>query len=102
MKTTPTWKWFAAGVLALGLNGWYQTGGAQWAHIAIGQLARRSRVVMGVAKSTAHRFLGEARRLADLPADLPADLNYLRQPRMVVNRGCKQSSRPQSSPQLSP
>jgi hypothetical protein len=32
MKTTQAWGWLAAGVLALGLNGFYQDGGAAWAH----------------------------------------------------------------------
>jgi len=32
MKTTQGWGWLAAGVLALGLNGFYQDGGAAWAH----------------------------------------------------------------------
>ncbi len=32
MKTTQGWGWLAAGVLALGLNGIYQDGGAAWAH----------------------------------------------------------------------
>jgi hypothetical protein len=97
MKTIPAWRWLAAGVLALGLNGWYQTGGAQWAHIAIGQVTHSTETVLDLAKSRAHRFLGGARRLGDLPADL----TYLRQPRMAIDRSCKQSSRPQSSPQPS-
>jgi hypothetical protein len=46
MKTTQAWAWLAAGVLALGLNGFYQDGGAAWAH----------RVVDGVVAQVADRF----------------------------------------------
>jgi hypothetical protein len=85
MKTTAAWKWLAAGVLALGLNGWYQTGGAHWAHVAMGQVEHRTEAALDLARSRAHRFLGEARRLGGLPANL----NDLRQPRMAVDRSCK-------------
>ena len=37
MKNTYAWGWLAAGVLALGLNGIYQDGGAAWAHRALDQ-----------------------------------------------------------------
>lgn len=97
MKTTAAWKWLAAGVLALGLNCWYHAGGAQWAHVAIGNIATRTEAVLDVAKSRAHRLLGEAHRLGGLPIIL----SDLRQPRSAVDRVCKQSSRPQSSPQSS-
>ena len=46
MKTTQGWGWLAAGVLALGLNGFYQDGGLARAHrvfdAAIGHAADRS------------------------------------------------------------
>jgi len=45
MKTTQAWGWLAAGVLALGLNGFYQDGGAPWAH----------RIVDGAAEQVASR-----------------------------------------------
>src|SRR5271170_250460 len=32
MKTTQGWGWLTAGVLALGLNGFYHDGGVAWAH----------------------------------------------------------------------
>jgi hypothetical protein len=52
MKTTQGWGWLAAGVLALGLNGFYHDGGAVWAH----------RVVDGVAE----RFSGQSGALVNL------------------------------------
>ena len=57
MKTTQAWAWLAAGVLALGLNGFYQDGGAAWAHRivdgAIEQVASRSGTLVDLA-SAAH------------------------------------------------
>ncbi len=38
MKNTQAWGWLAAGVLALGLNGIYQDGGAAWARRAVSQV----------------------------------------------------------------
>lgn len=98
MKTTSAWRWLAAGVLALGLNGWYHNGGAPWAHVAIGQLARHTETVVFLAKSEAHRFFAEAHRVGAWPLDL----SNVPQPKSALGRGCKQSSHPQSSPQPSP
>jgi hypothetical protein len=42
MKTTQAWGWLTAGVLALGVNGFYQDGGAAWAHRIADQVAHRS------------------------------------------------------------
>jgi hypothetical protein len=41
MKNAQAWGWLAAGVLALGLNGIYQDGGAAWAHRAVTQVMAR-------------------------------------------------------------
>jgi hypothetical protein len=41
MKTTQGWGWLLAGVLALGGNGFYQDGGAAWAHRAVDGVAAR-------------------------------------------------------------
>lgn len=53
MKTTQAWGWLAAGVLALGLNGIYQDGGAAWAHRVLngtmGRFAARSGAVLALA-----------------------------------------------------
>jgi hypothetical protein len=55
MKTTQAWAWLAAGVLALGLNGFYQDGGAAWAHRivdgAIEQVADRSGALLELASA---------------------------------------------------
>ena len=45
MKTTQAWAWLTAGVLALGLNGFYHDGGAVWAHRIADQLAEKSEAV---------------------------------------------------------
>jgi hypothetical protein len=41
MKTTQGWGWLAAGVLALGLNGFYQDGGLASAHRMVDGVAER-------------------------------------------------------------
>ncbi len=41
MKTNQAWGWLAAGVMALGLNGFYQDGGAAWAHRAVSSVVDR-------------------------------------------------------------
>jgi hypothetical protein len=51
------WYWLAAGVMALGLNGVYHDGGAEWAH----RLVNRSAVVVALASGHAERFLASAR-----------------------------------------
>jgi hypothetical protein len=55
MKTAQGWGWLAAGVLALGLNGVYQDGGAAWVH----------RVVDCVVE----RVAGQTRAVADLASE---------------------------------
>ena len=52
MKTTRGWGWLAAGVLALGLNGFYQDGGAAWAHRVADEVADRSGALVDVASGT--------------------------------------------------
>lgn len=57
MKTRQAWVWLAAGVLALGLNGFYLDGGAAWAHRimdgAFERVAARSRVFGDFASARA-------------------------------------------------
>jgi hypothetical protein len=48
MKTTQGWGWLTAGVLALGLNGFYHDGGAAWAHRLADQIGERSVVLASV------------------------------------------------------
>jgi hypothetical protein len=60
MKTTQAWAWLAAGVLALGLNGFYQDGGAQWAHQIVDRVASRSGMVLALASGRADLFLSKA------------------------------------------
>jgi hypothetical protein len=68
MKTKQAWGWLAAGVLALGLNGFYQDGGAVWAHRAVDQIiagmSDRTEGVLALATGHADRFMATAERVA--------------------------------------
>lgn len=57
MKDTQAWGWLAAGVLALGLNGFYHDGGAQWAHRVLSSAAYRSEAVVALASGRVEHFL---------------------------------------------
>ncbi len=60
MKSTQGWVWLTAGVLALGLNGFYHDGGAGWAHRGVdrvaGQVANRAEAVLALASGRADWF----------------------------------------------
>src|SRR5258707_12527920 len=66
MKSTQTqaWGWLAAGVLALGLNGIYQDGGAAWVHRNVdrvmAQIASESGAVLALATGRADWFMAKA------------------------------------------
>ncbi len=64
MKSAQAWGWLTAGVLALGLNGFYQDGGMQWAHEALGQFVHRSAAVVALATGSADRFVAEASQIS--------------------------------------
>ena len=51
------WYWLTAGVMALGLNGVYHDGGAEWGH----RFVNRSAAVVALASGHAERFLASAR-----------------------------------------
>jgi hypothetical protein len=61
---TQAWGWLVAGVLALGLNGIYQDGGAAWMHRnvdrVIARIADRSGAVLALATGRADWFLAKA------------------------------------------
>ena len=59
MKTTQGWGWLAAGVLALGLNGFYQDGGAAWAHRVADEVADRSGALVDVASGTVDQLMAK-------------------------------------------
>jgi hypothetical protein len=63
MKTTQGWGWLAAGVLALGLNGIYHDGGAEWAHRAVNRvfnrIEARTAPILALAGVHADPFLAE-------------------------------------------
>ncbi|MGO9088895.1 MAG: hypothetical protein ACLQBK_27135 [Candidatus Sulfotelmatobacter sp.] len=63
MKTTQAWGWLAAGVLALGLNGSYLDGGAQWAHRVVERVTDRASAVLAQATGRADWLVSEARML---------------------------------------
>jgi hypothetical protein len=54
---TQAWGWLAAGVLALGLNGMYQDGGAAWAHRIIERVADRSATFGDMASDRVGRLM---------------------------------------------
>jgi hypothetical protein len=64
MKTTQAWTWLAAGVMALGLNGFYQDGGAAWAHravnVVVAPIVSRSEAVLALATGRADWFFAKA------------------------------------------
>jgi hypothetical protein len=59
------WAWLAAGVVALGLNGFYQDGGAAWAHRTVdgvvARIANRSEAVLALATGQADSFFAKAK-----------------------------------------
>jgi hypothetical protein len=63
MKTTQAWGWLAAGVLALGLNGFYQDGGARWAHQVVERVASQISTGLELSGARADQFLADARLL---------------------------------------
>lgn len=64
MKTTQAWGWLVAGVLALGLNGFYHDGGAVWAHRAVDGvvegIAGRSGTLVNLVSERVDQFMGRA------------------------------------------
>ena len=64
MKTTQAWGWLVAGVVALGLNGFYQDGGVAWVHRSVegvaARVAHRSGVLADLASRQVDRFLVKA------------------------------------------
>jgi hypothetical protein len=57
MKTIQGWGWLAAGVLALGLNGFYQDGGGAWTHRMLDRVADRSGTLVDMASGTVDRLM---------------------------------------------
>jgi hypothetical protein len=68
MKTTQGWGWLAAGVLALGLNGFYQDGGLAGAHqivdAAIARVADRSMALADLGSEQVERVMERANLVA--------------------------------------
>src|SRR5579863_1711110 len=60
MKTTQGWAWLTAGVLALGLNGFYHDGGAAWAHRIVDRIASQSETLVNLASAHGDRFTERA------------------------------------------
>ncbi len=65
MKNTQAWGWLVAGVLALGLNGIYQDGGAAWVHRAVSQVTAKisepAEGVLALASGHADWFMVKSR-----------------------------------------
>ncbi len=64
MKTTQAWIWLTAGVLALGLNGIYQDGGAQWAHRIVAQGLYRAAAVLEPVSGQVDQILAKVQLAA--------------------------------------
>jgi hypothetical protein len=62
--TTQAWTWLTAGVLALGLNGIYQDGGATWAHRITNRVADRTGAVLALATGRADHLMEKAQVVA--------------------------------------
>jgi hypothetical protein len=61
---TQAWAWLTAGVVALGLNGFYHDGGAAWAHRIAERISDRSNFVVQRVSERADQFVAEARMAA--------------------------------------
>jgi len=61
---TQAWGWLAAGILALGLNGIYQDGGAAWMHLNVdrvmARIADESGAVLALAAGRVDLFAAKA------------------------------------------
>jgi hypothetical protein len=68
MKSMQGWGWLTAGVLALGLNGLYQDGGAAWAHRmagrAVGRIEARLQPAVALAMGRADWFVAKTQSMA--------------------------------------
>jgi hypothetical protein len=65
MKTTQAWTWLAAGVVALGLNGYYHDGGLAMAHQVVDRISQGSSQVMARASEQADVLTSRVRMVAD-------------------------------------
>jgi hypothetical protein len=61
---TQAWAWLTAGVVALGLNGFYLDGGMTWAHQIADHISDRSDFVVQRVSDRADQFLAEVRMSA--------------------------------------
>ena len=61
---TQAWAWLTAGVVALGLNGFYLDGGVAWAHRIADRISNRSDFVVQRVSDRADQFLAEVRMSA--------------------------------------
>lgn len=61
---TQAWAWLTAGVVALGLNGFYHDGGAAWAHRIAERISDRSDFVVQRVSERADQFVAEVRMAA--------------------------------------
>ena len=62
-KSTSAWGWLAAGVLALGVNGFLHDEGADLARQVADRVVARSEAVLAVATGQAEQFLATAQML---------------------------------------
>jgi hypothetical protein len=70
---TQAWAWLVAGVVALGLNGFYQDGGFDWAHQVADRIESRSGAVLALATGRADQFYVEAKMVMPPEGPTPCD-----------------------------
>ena len=61
---TQAWGWLAAGVVALGLNGFYHDSGAPWLHQTVDRVRNQTEAVFALATGRADEFLVQTQRVA--------------------------------------
>ena len=75
------WGWLTAGVLALGMNGFYHDGGAAWAHRAVdqvfGDVAEKSEAVVALAAGRVDWLAAKSDMLAARSDTKPCHLRTL-------------------------
>jgi hypothetical protein len=74
MTTRQGWGWLTAGVLALGLNGFYLDGGAVWAHKIVDQVAERSGALVDLASERVDQVMEGANLVAARDEDASSRL----------------------------
>ncbi|HEY6339657.1 MAG TPA: hypothetical protein VIW68_14285 [Candidatus Sulfotelmatobacter sp.] len=65
MRNTQAWAWLTAGVVALGLNGFYHDGGAAWAHRVAQSVSDRADYAIERVSGRAEQILAQSQMPVD-------------------------------------